>query len=184
MFLARSSEWRQPAATPKDAMKTLQIIRVKPNPSGKDRNRYGPLDPAQLGAEWVDFKNTGTTSVNLDGVALYNVAYHGGQGHWEQIMTFRGNLGCGQIVRVHSGKARELSVLRQDDVNGAQLHVFTGNDAYVWNNREGDAAALREPNGTGIDQASYDPNPPEGDVLVRSGNKLVPALVTTHTRGW
>lgn len=168
----------------KDFMKPLQIIRIKPNPTGKDRNRYGALDPAQLGAEWVDFKNTGTTSVNLDGVALYHVAYHAGQGHWEQIMTFQGNLGAGQIVRVHAGKARELSVLRQEDVTGAQHHLFMGTDAYVWNNREGDTPALREANGTGIDQASYDPNPPEGEILVRSGNELVPALVTTRARGW
>ncbi len=165
-------------------MKTLQIIRIKPNPSGKDRNRYGTASPAQLGAEWVDFKNTGNAGVNLDGVALYHVAYHAGQGRWEKITTFRGNLGTNEIVRVHTGKARDLSVLHQDDVSGAHHHLFTGNDAYVWNNKEGDTPALREPNDNGIDQAQYDPNPPEGEFLIRSGNKLVPALVTSRTSGW
>jgi hypothetical protein len=31
----------------------LQIVRIKPNPAGRDRNRYGQTPAAQLAAEWV-----------------------------------------------------------------------------------------------------------------------------------
>jgi hypothetical protein len=165
-------------------MKTLQIIRIKPNPSGKDRNRHG-ASPAQLGAEWVDFQNIGDASVSLDNVQLYHIAYHAGQGHWAHLMTFRGTLGAGEIVRVHSGQVRNVSVLYQEDINGAHDHLFTGQDAYVWNNREGDTPSLRDGiSGGWIDQASYDPNPPDGEVLVRWGNKLVLAMAASRYRGW
>ncbi|MCZ2077705.1 MAG: hypothetical protein LC130_22200 [Bryobacterales bacterium] len=32
-----------------------------------------------------------------------------------------------------------------------------------------------------LDSASYDPNPPEGEVLVRSGNKLVPTRTVSYS---
>jgi hypothetical protein len=32
-----------------------------------------------------------------------------------------------------------------------------------------------------LDSASYDPNPPEGEVLTRSGDKLVPAKVPSYS---
>lgn len=80
----------------------------------------------------------------------------------------------GKIVRVHSGQNRELSVVRPDDLAGADYHVFTGDDAYVWNNKQGDTPLLfYDVKKETIDSASYDPNPPEGVVLVRQGDKLV-----------
>lgn len=159
-------------------MKTLRITQLKANPSGKDRTRHGGATVAQLGAEWVDFRNSGVPPINLDGVALYHVAYSPGeaQGHWEQIMTFRGSLPAGEVVRVHSGQVRQLSMLNPEDISGAHHHLFTGRDAYVWNNREGDTAALWQGDAI-IDKASYAPNPPEGVVLVRSGDNLVPTGV-------
>lgn len=40
----------------------LIVIRIKPNPTGKDRPPHGGLTAAQLAGEWVDFRNvTGTT---------------------------------------------------------------------------------------------------------------------------
>jgi hypothetical protein len=159
-------------------VKTLRITQLKPNPLGKDRTRHGGATATQLGAEWVDFRNSGTFAVNLSGVALYHVAYSSGEprGHWEQITIFQGVLPVGEVVRVHSGQVRPLNVLNPEDVSGAHHHLFTGRDAYVWNNREGDTAALWESNAV-IDKASYAPNPPEGVVLVRSGDYLVPAGV-------
>jgi hypothetical protein len=61
--------------------------------------------------------------------------------------------------------------LRPEDVAGAHHHTFTGKN-YVWNNDCGDTAGL----GNGqvwIDNASYDPYPPEGRILIRQGDKLV-----------
>lgn len=50
-------------------MKTLQTVRLKPNPAGKDRTRSGASE-TQLGGEWADIKNTGRLDVNLVGVNL------------------------------------------------------------------------------------------------------------------
>lgn len=159
----------------------LTIIRIKPNPTGKDRPRHGSPTPSQLAGEWVDFRNDTGSSVNLDGVALYHHAYTGQQWRWARIMTFTGNLGAGEIVRIHSGQRRE-GVIAAEDLVGATYHLFTGKDEYVWNNVQGDAPLLNyEPRNETIDTASYDPRPPEGAVFVRLGNKLV---VRAHAAGW
>jgi hypothetical protein len=164
-------------------MKTLQITRIKPNPAGKDKTPRGMASASQLGAEWVDFKNTGALPVNVAGVDLYHLAYAPGapEGKWDKIMDFTGTLPAGQTVRVHSGSGPE-SAIRPEDRAGAEHHVFTGRN-YVWNNRQGDKPTLFEPaQKQNIDQATYDPYPPEGEFLVRSGSKLVPAFVPAYVR--
>jgi hypothetical protein len=155
-------------------MKSLRIIRIKPNPSGKDRvGRYIPA--AQLAAEWVDFQNDGTEPFLLDGIALYHLAYQPQcrDPRWETVQTFSGTLQPQKIVRVHSGEKLITDQMYPEDVAGVDHHVFTGRRIYVWNNDCGDSAALY--NGKAFeDQASYDPYPPEGVILHRQGDKLVP----------
>jgi hypothetical protein len=155
----------------------LTIIRIKPNPSGKDRPAFGGPSPAQLAAEWVDFRNDSGRTLTLDGVALYHVVYPaGGNPSWSRIVGFQGSLKPSEIVRVHSGRKRELTVIRQEDLAGAHHHVFTGDDAYVWNNRQGDRPRLlNETTNKEIDQTWYAPKPPEGAVLVRVGEQLIVA---------
>jgi len=162
------------------SVKTLKITQLKPNPIGKDRPRLGGPTPTQLAAEWVDFLNTGNALVRLVGVTLYHVAYAPGErnGRWEEVRKFTENIEAGKVIRVHSGRPRDLSVIAMEDRLGADSHLFTGRDAYVWNNKEGDIASLWDTGITEfIDKASYDPNPPEGVILVRVGDKLVPAGV-------
>lgn len=156
----------------------VTTIRIKPNPAGKDRARYGTATPAQLAAEWVDFRNDTGTDVSLDGVSLWHLTYAPGRSpEWEQIVSFAFMLPAGKISRVHSGQRRDLSVVRPEDVAGADFHVFTGNDAYVWNNEHGDTPLLfKAATKTTIDKAPYDPNPPEGAILVRHGDRLVPSV--------
>lgn len=155
-------------------MASLRITRAKPNPTGKDR--IGPYTPpAQLAAEWVDFFNDGDRIYPLDGVSLQHIAYQPGcsNGQWAYIMGFTGRLQPGEIVRVHSGGPISLSQMHPEDVAGAHHHMFTGKN-YVWNNDCGDTAGLW--NGqVWVDKASYDPYPPEGRILIRQGDKLVPA---------
>jgi len=159
----------------------LQITRIKPNPAGKDRNRQGQTQAAQLAAEWVDFKNDGTTPFNCLQLELWHRAHHAGQAPtWEKIMSFKGTLQPGKTVRVHSGSGPE-SAIRDEDRRGADFHLFTDKN-YVWNNKEGDTPALYNPTTkVTLDSASYDPNPPEGEVLVRSGDKLVPATKAAYS---
>ena len=162
-------------------MKTLLITRIKPNPAGKDRNPNGSTDASQLAAEWVEFKNTGSAPVNLGGVILYHVAYSLGfsQGRWDKIIGFTGILEAGRTVRVHSGSGPQ-SVIRMEDLLGADHHIFTNNN-YVWNNQKGDRPRLLDSNlNQDVDQASYGPNPPEGQILYRSGDKLVPSILPRY----
>ena len=158
-------------------MKSLQPFRLKPNPVGKDKNKNGTATQAQLGAEWVDIKNTGYATVSMDGVKIHHVAFANGKpSHWELITSFTGTLAPGKVIRLHSGSG-PVNLLHQDDLVGADIHLFTSRNSYVWNNAEGDTSRLTEnENGREVetDQAGYAPNPPEGIVLVRSGNRLIP----------
>jgi hypothetical protein len=166
-------------------MKTLRTVRLKPNPSGKDRTRRGGATAAQLGGEWVDIENHGRTSVDLTGVKLYHIAYSGAydNGTWEEVMSFKGSLGAGEVIRVHAGSG-PLNVLHPIDRQGATYHLFTGRDAYVWNNDRGDCSALWQAGEkVPFDKACYDANPPEGIILVRIGDKLVVPAGSMATAG-
>lgn len=160
-------------------MKTLSVTQLKPNPAGKDRSRSGNLNPSQLASEWIDIKNIGSYDVNLENVELNHRAFSPShpQGQWAPVLAFaKFLLPAGKTVRVHAGQSRELLVIRPEDRQGAEYHCFIGRDAYVWNNAEGDTAGLWDLTSQHwIDAASYDPNPPEGLILIRSGPKLVPA---------
>lgn len=163
----------------------LTIVRIKPNPAGKDRSRHAAPSPAQLAAEWVDLRNDTGRDVSLNNVSLWHLAYaRGRRPEWKKITPFSGTLPTGMIVRVHSGKRRELSVIHPNDLAGANYHVFTGEDTYVWNNKEGDTPMLfNDVRKEIVDKASYDPNPPEGAVLVRLGDKLT-ANVAARAANW
>ena len=156
-------------------MKTLRSVRIKPNPSGKDRTRRGGATAKQLGGEWVDIENSGRLAVDLNGVTLYHIAYsgHTDNGRWDKVMSFRGTLGAGEIIRVHAGSG-PLTALNAIDQQGATYHLFTGHDAYVWNNDRGDCPALwQSGERVPFDMACYGANPPEGAILARVGDRLV-----------
>jgi hypothetical protein len=153
-------------------MKSLQVTSAKPNPSGKDRSRSGQATPAQLGGEWVDVTNVGVSPVDLKGVNLCHVAYkNDGTTEWAVVAFLGGVLKPRETLRVHSGSG-PLQALHAADQQGVQWHSFTGNN-YVWNNDKGDVPLLWDTTSkTTIDQTFYDPNPPEGFVLRRVGQKL------------
>jgi hypothetical protein len=162
---------------------TLQTIRLKPNPSGKDRSRFG-ASSAQLGGEWADIKNVGQRPVDMTGIKLFHVAYSGSydNGIWQQVINFtQGVLCVGQVVRVHAGSG-PASALKTEDRFGADFHVFTGRDQYTWNNDRGDCAAIGRTDRELTDQAWYDPYPPEGDVLQRVGNMLLASYAAAGRR--
>lgn len=154
-------------------VKSLRIIRAKPNPAGKDRyGRYTP--PAQLNGEWVDIQNDGDQAYPMDNIALHNLVFKPGckDPEWREYMTFQGALGVGKVVRVHAG--HKPAALPPIDEYGADVHLYTGRD-YVLNNDCGDVIGLWDRVGRfWEDKASYDPNPQEGVILRRQGDKLVP----------
>jgi hypothetical protein len=57
----------------------LTIIRIKPNPAGKDRPPNGGPSPAQLAAEWVECRNDQGQDVSLNGVSLWHLTYAPGR---------------------------------------------------------------------------------------------------------
>jgi hypothetical protein len=155
----------------------LKTVQLKPNPPGKDRTRYG-VTATQLAAEWVDLKNVGNRSINVTGVIAKHVAYAPGasRGHWEVFTSFsKGILTPGQVIRIHAGKDRGTSIIRPEDLAGANFHLFTGEDRYIWNNDKADCSSLWIAGRTDpFDATWYAANPPDGAVLIRSGNNLVP----------
>lgn len=156
-------------------MNSLKTVRIKPNPVGKDRNRNGQAGAKQLGAEWADVKNEGPKPVSLEGVSLQHIAYRHGssEGRWEIVTGFKGSLAPGLVMRVHSGHG-PVTALAPEDLAGADAHLFTGRDQYVWNNDRGDCPALwLSGQQVPFDKACYHSAPPEGAVLIRVGDRLV-----------
>lgn len=127
-------------------------------------------------------KNTGRSSVDLTGVSLFHKAFkQDGSFEWDLVVRLFGEIGTGQVLRVHSGKG-PFSVVRAEDKVGSDYYMFTGQSRYMWNNDYGDASLLWQPSDkVTIDEASYDPYPPEGAILQRAGSKLVaPAWVASR----
>jgi hypothetical protein len=165
---------------------SIRVVQLKPNPAGKDS--LGLAFAAQLAAEWVDVRNDAKTAFDVSRLSMFHRAYAGASSNWQwgsviaSGAEFTGFLQPGQVLRIHSGRVRELGVIRAEDRVGADLHGFTGRDAYIWNNSQGDMAAIWNAIAkVFIDQAEYLPYPPEGTVLVRSGDLLVPGASTSPT---
>lgn len=160
-------------------MSNLQTVRLKPNPTGKDRTRYG-ASAKQLGAEWADIQNVSSQAIDLTGVSVKHVAYSadGRTTRWEQVDSFKGTLQPGKTMRIHAGSG-PVSVLNPDDLSGADFHFFTGGN-YVWNNDKADCVGLFLNNqGTPFDKACYATNPPEGAILKRVGDAFVSSTAAT-----
>jgi len=160
----------------------LQVYRAKPNPAGKDRTRSGPI-PQQLVAEWADIKNVGTQPVPFATMDLHDVVFgphckvDGSKKYWSG-NTSEGALEPGQILRVYTGsKTFESSLSAEDRGSDVAWRAFAGHGNFVLNNDCGDVITVFRQSADGkrwYDQAGYDPNPPEGVVLYRVGERLQP----------
>lgn len=158
----------------------LQIFRAKPNPVGKDKVGNTPKAEQLLG-EWVDIKNVGTESVPFRGMSLYHTIFDSRCGtagevrsYWEQ--TGDGVLPVGKILRIHTGRRADESVMLSEDKSGRDWFDFANEQNFVLNNRCGDRIRVVWPDSAGKiwkDEASYAPALPEGVILVRQGDVLV-----------
>lgn len=141
-------------------MSDLFISFALPNPAGKDRTPSHQVTNGQLNGEWIEF--AAARNVSIQGVVICHQTYDAqcrttGE---DQLTSFRGSLTAGQSIRIHTGPGSETWI-------GNVLHTYLGRRNFVWNNRCGDAAILRNSMATLIDWASYAPNPPEGAILQR-----------------
>ncbi len=164
----------------------IQVYRAKPNPQGKDRLRYGAPDAQQLLAEWVDLKNIGDEAVRMSTLHLAHRQFDkSGNMMAQPSIYWTGSsselLLPGKIVRVHTGKSSTAYLMRQEDRLGVDHHEFAENGNFVLNNKEGDHISVWWKTSEGKwnidDQASYDPNPREGAILIRVGQKLIAASI-------
>ena len=160
----------------------IKIIRAKPNPAGKDRTRI-LVFPQKLAGEWIDIKNEGHFDVRLNGLQVYHLAYKAIKEEMEMVKEFRfgslfqptqGILRPGKVLRIHSGGRIPITKLLLIDRIGADFHTFTGKN-YIWNNDKKDVPAIWNPRTEKWeDETWYDANPPEGAILKRVNDKLIP----------
>jgi hypothetical protein len=160
--------------------RSIRVYRMKLGPTGTGRSQNGSPSHGKP-EEWFDLRNDGSASVRTSGLCLYHLEYPSPEGEPEYrfVLTLpESSLKPGEILRVHSGPRRDLSALYSEERIGADQHAFTGEDARIWNRREGDTAVLyAQATKELTDSVSYDPDPPEGVVLYRQGPKLVPTPV-------
>lgn len=155
----------------------LQVIKAKPNPSGKDRTPKLLTTQSRLGAEWIDIKNIGSVGYSLKNIQIYHVAYINDKAVWELLIDFNSALlipalPSGIVMRIHSGNG-PLSVLSPEDVQGASRHYFTGKN-YAWNNDKIDRPMIYDKvKKNKLDETFYIPPVLDGKVLVRVNNQLI-----------
>jgi hypothetical protein len=159
----------------------LQITQAKPNPVGKDKNKWTPK-PDHLLGEWADFKNVGDAAVRLSLIHVAHLEFSTNCVAKEKpVIYWSGSAGTtvqpGEIVRLHTGRSKDASQMATVDRGGVNYHVYAESGSFVLNNDCGDTVSLwwkgNDGNFNHEDVASYDANPPDGAILYRSGSKLV-----------
>lgn len=159
----------------------IEIHRAKPNPTGKDANRHGPLE-SQLVGEWADLKNVGDASVSLNHLHLAHSTYAShcvvktrAEIYWNGSASQV--LAPGQIVRVHTGRSIYSSLMATEDREGADFHAYADRSTFVLNNDCGDELTVWWKSSTDAwqeeDSAKYGSRPVEGKILVRIGDRLI-----------
>lgn len=159
----------------------IQIYRAKPNPTGKDKVKNHPI-PSQLLAEWVDLSNVGDTGVKFSTLNLAHSEFAPGcQIKPNPTLYWKGDsdlvLMPNQIVRVHTGYYSQSHLMHPDDKSGVHYHAFAERGNFVLNNDCGDVISVWWKSANEWhrdDYAGYASNPPEGQILYRNGDKLVP----------
>jgi hypothetical protein len=160
---------------------SLLIYQTKPNPTGKDHTPNGAAKPEQLLGEWVDIENNGSESIMFSKIQLHHTLFNElcqTRGETEVYWSAEGTglLKPGQVLRVHSGRHRDKSLMSELDDAYADWHAYAERDHFVLNNRCGDivVATWQDEEGRNYkDAASFAPNPLEGVILRRSDHQLI-----------
>jgi len=65
------------------------------------------------------------------------------------------------------------AAMERQDREGADFHFFT-QKSFVWSNKNAENIRILDKDGKVLDEAAYDPWPPEGEILHRNDkNKLI-----------
>jgi len=134
-----------------------------PEPTGKGSpvTRRAYSGPAEFGVDRVRQHISGGTR-SVEGVQLFHFTFNQNCQHTgeDRFTPFTGGLSASHSIRVHTGSGQVWQ-------EGTVWHIYLQRSNYVWNNRCGDTAVLRDSTGGLIDWASYLPGPEEGRVLQR-----------------
>jgi hypothetical protein len=180
------AELREPieprmAAVPRADLRPVGVYRIKLSAAAREASKSGSLAPDELGAEWADLRNQGARAARTAGISLYHLNYPeaGGKSEFRWVANLPDcTLQPGEVLRIHAGQPRPLSLLKAEDRAGAHWHSFTGHDDLMWNDTQGDTVTLYEAEEKEtLDSASFAPNPQYGAVLERDGNRLALAKV-------
>ncbi|MCI0338047.1 MAG: hypothetical protein L0226_10745 [Acidobacteria bacterium] len=160
---------------------SLRIYQAKPNPAGKAKTTGGLSKPELLLGEWVDIENDGTELIAFSKIQLHHSLFNElcqTRGQTEQYWRAEGKglLKPGQLLRVHTGRHQDKSLMSTIDEEDVDWHAYAERDDFVLNNRCGDIVVVTWIDEDGReykDAASYAPHPPEGVILKRSDNQLV-----------
>lgn len=158
----------------------IQIIRAKPNPTGKDTNHHRPI-ASQLLGEWVDLKNIGDAAVAASVLNLADSTFGPGCVIKEKAQIYWNGssitLKPGETVRVHTGRSADSWQMAQVDRDGVNHHAYAESGSFVLNNDCGDNVSVwwKDQDGKWYceDAASYRPKPTEGKILQRVGAELI-----------
>ncbi len=169
------------AAVPRTDLRPVGVYRIKLSRAARERTKSGSFSADELGAEWADIRNHGARSTRTAGISLYHLERPdaGGKPEFRWVANLPDcTLQPGEVLRIHAGQPRPLSLLKPEDRAGAHWHSFTGHDELIWNDADGDSATLYEAaEKETLDSASFPANPPRGAALERDGDRL--ALVKT-----
>ncbi len=160
---------------------SLLVYQAKPNPTGKDLTPHGAARPEQLLGEWVDIENNGAEPIMFSRIQLHHTLFNElcqTKGETELYWSAEGSglLKPGQILRVHTGRHRDKSLMSALDDAYADWHAYAERDDFILNNRCGDIIVVTwqdEAERGFKDAASYAPNPPDGVILRRSDHQLI-----------
>jgi hypothetical protein len=163
---------------------SLRIYQAKPNPTGRDREDRTDRNltrPELLLGEWVDIENNGIELITFSRIQLHHTLFNElcqTRGQTEKYWSAEGTglLKPGQILRVHTGRHQDKSLMSEVDEEDADWHAYAERADFVLNNRCGEIIVLTWQDEEGReykDVASYAPHPPADVILIRSENQLV-----------
>ncbi len=160
--------------------RTLSVYRIGPEPRGRGLGMRSAVGSGRYRAEWIDVRNHGSASVRTAGLSLCGVSpsAFGETPKFRWVVNLPDcALNPSEILRMHSGQQRTLSLLTTEERTGAQWHSFTSQDAFVWDDSGPSSIALYDPAmRRTIDSVLCDPSLLAGVVLERQGERMAAAV--------
>lgn len=161
----------------------LLINRAKPNPFGRTRIGAETPTPESLLGEWVEVKNIGPDSIHFSTIQIRHLVFDPScYATGESECCWQGGsdeyLKPHQTLRIHTGRESDAPRMPEPDRIETDWHGYGGWPDFLFNIQCGDRLIVTWRDSferSFLDWAAYAPHPPEGAILIRSGNLLTAA---------